>query len=58
MYGEDDIQVQLMFYSIFAVLDLPCSGPMETRSVVKLYKPSLRPILYVAPSQMCWGKCP
>ena len=31
-YGEDDIQVQLMFYSTFEVLDLPSSQacPMET----------------------------
>ena len=49
MYGEDDIAVQLMFYSTFEVLDLPGSGPMETCRVVKLYEPSPTPILYVGP---------
>ena len=44
-YGEDDIQVQLMFYSTFEVLDLPGSGLMETRHVVKLCEPSPTPIL-------------
>ena len=39
--------VQLMFYSTFEVLDLPSSGLMETRGVVKLYEPSLTPIPYV-----------
>ena len=48
-YGEDDIQVQLMFYITFGVLDLPCSGLMETHRVVKLYEPSPTPILYVGP---------
>ena len=38
-----------MRYSTFKVLDLPCSGPMETRCVVKLYKPSPTPILYMGP---------
>ena len=38
-----------MFYSTFEVLDPPCSGPMETRRVVKLYKLSPTPILCVGP---------
>ena len=46
-YGKDDIQVQLMLYSTFEVLDLLRSGLMETRRVVKLYEPSPTPILYV-----------
>ena len=42
-YGEDDIQVQWMFDSTFEVLDLPGSGPMETRRVVKLCEPAPQP---------------
>ena len=57
-YGEDDIQVQLMRYSTFKVLDLPCSGPMETRCVVKLYKPSPTPILHVGPVSDLLGRVP
>ena len=38
------------------VLELPRSGPMETRCVVKLYE--LAPIHLWAPSQMCQGECP
>ena len=52
-YCKDNIQVQFLFYSTFEVLDLLCSGLMETGCVVKLYKPSPMPILYGAPSQMC-----
>ena len=37
-YGEDDIAVQMMFYSFFEVLDLPCSGPMETSSRCEVVK--------------------
>ena len=60
-YGEDDIAVQLMFYSTFEKLVLPGSGPMETRRVVKLYKPSPIPILFVGPvsnAMMCWDEWP
>ena len=56
--SEDGLAVQLMFYSTFEVLDLPGSGPIETRRVVKLYEPSPTPILYVGPFQMYWGECP
>ena len=45
-YGQDDIAVQLMFYSTFEMLDRPGSGPMETLRVVKLYEPSPLPIHY------------
>jgi hypothetical protein len=30
IYGENDIQVALVFYSTFEQLDLPCSGPSRT----------------------------
>ena len=33
-YGKDDIQVQLMLYSTFEMLDLPGSGPTETHRIV------------------------
>ena len=58
-YGEDDTAVQSLFYSTFEVLDLPGSGPLETRRVMRLYKPSLTPILYVGPiSNECpWCPC-
>ena len=59
-FGEDNIAVQLMFYSTFEVLDLPGSGSMETRSVVNsevvLALSNAHPLW--APSQMCWGQCP
>ena len=42
--------MQLMFYSTFEVVELPGSGPMETRRVVKLYEPSPTPILYLDPA--------
>ena len=45
-YGTNDIQVQLVFCSIFVPVDLPWGGPMEAVGVQKLYKPSPRPILY------------
>ena len=50
-YGEDDTAVQFMIYSTFQLQSAgpACSGPMETSHVVKLYKPSPTPILYVGP---------
>ena len=57
-YGEDDIQVHLMFYSTFQVLELPGSGPTETRRVVKLYKPFSTPILYVGTVSNLLGRVP
>ena len=49
-----------MFYSTFEKLDsdLPSSGPMETRCVVKLYEPSPTPILYVGPVSNVLGRVP
>ena len=47
-----------MFYSIFEVLELLCSGPIETRRVVKLYGPSPTPILYVGPVSNVLGRVP
>ena len=59
-YGEDDIQVQLTFYSTFEVLDLPCSGlmEMETRCIVKLYTPSPTHILFEGPVSNVLGLVP
>ena len=34
-YGEDNIQVALVFYSTFKQLDLPSSGPMDKGDVQK-----------------------
>jgi hypothetical protein len=36
-YGEDYIQVALLFYSTFKQLDLPGSGQMDKRDVQKYY---------------------
>jgi hypothetical protein len=54
-YGEDDIQVALVFYSIFEQLDLPCSGPMDKRDVQKYYKLRAHPNTYAlrGPSFQC-----
>ena len=49
MYGADDIRVELVFYSTFKPLDLPCSCPTETQGVSKFYEPSPTAILYVGP---------
>ena len=57
-YGENDIAVQLMFYSTFEVLDLLGSDPMETRRVVKLYEHSPTPILYAGPVSNVLGQVP
>jgi hypothetical protein len=37
-YGEDDIQVALVFYSTFEQLDLPGSGPMDKQNIQKYYE--------------------
>jgi hypothetical protein len=34
-YGEDDIQVALVFYSTFKQLGLPGSGPMDKRDMLQ-----------------------
>ena len=54
-------------YSTFEVLDLPSSGSIETRHVVKLYESSPTPIPYVGPVSnvqglvplfLCWTSTP
>jgi hypothetical protein len=59
-YGEDKIQVALVFYSTFGQLDLPGSGPVDRRDVQKYYKPTQTPTLYVgtpiaAENDMDWA---
>ena len=46
-YGEDDIQVALVFYSTFEQQDLPGSGRMDKRDVQDYYEPTPTPTLYV-----------
>ena len=60
MYCQDDVQVQLVFYSTFEPMVLPMGGPMDDMGVQKLYTlaPSPTPILSVASPPMCWGSCP
>ena len=45
-YCQDDIQVQLVFYSTFKPMVLPGGGPMEAMGVQKLYEPSPTPNFY------------
>jgi hypothetical protein len=59
-YGEDYIQVVLVFYSTFDQVDLPSSGPMDWRDVHKYCEPTLTPTLYVgtlvtAENDMDWA---
>jgi hypothetical protein len=59
-YGEDNIQVALVFYNTFEQLDLPGSGPMDWLDVQKYYKPTPAPILHVgtpvaAENDMDWA---
>jgi hypothetical protein len=49
--GPDDVEVQLVFFSTFQVLDLPAQGPMD-HATTKLYKPSPSPTLFVAPCKL------
>ena len=58
IYGEDDIQVALVFYSTFEQLDLPGSGPMDKRDVQKYYKPTPTPTLYVGQVSNVLGRVP
>jgi hypothetical protein len=46
-YGEDEIQVALVFYSTFEQLDLPGSGPMDKWDVQKYYEPTPATTFYV-----------
>jgi hypothetical protein len=57
-YGEDDISVELVFFSTFEELALPGSGPMESSGVQKYYEPSPTPILYVGPVANVLGRVP
>ena len=57
-YGPDDIRVDLMFFSTFEDLDLPGSGPMESKGIRKFYDPSPTPILYVGPISNVLGRVP
>ena len=57
-YGPDDIRADLVLFSTFEDLDLPGSGPMETRGVTKYYEPSPTPILYVGPISNVLGRVP
>jgi hypothetical protein len=47
-YGPDDLLYYLVFLSNFEELTLPIKGPMEDAGVIKLYKPTPTPCLYVA----------
>ena len=57
-YGEDDFRVELVFYSTFEPLDLPCSGPMEAQGMPKFYEPLPTPVLYGGQFSMFGGACP
>jgi hypothetical protein len=53
--GPDNIRVDLVFFSTFEDLDLPGSGPMESKGIRKFYDPSPTPILCVGPiSNVLW----
>ena len=56
--GPDDIECTLVFFSTFEELTLPFKGPMEDAGVVKLYKPSPTPCLYVGPAELMVGRVP
>jgi hypothetical protein len=56
--GQDDKTYSFVFFSTFAVLDLPIKGPMEDAGVTKLYEPSPTPCLYVAPAANMAGRVP
>ena len=57
-YCQDEIQVQLVFYSTFEPMVLPIGGPMDAMGVQKLYAPSLTPILYVGLVADVLGRVP
>ena len=48
----------LAFFSTFEDLDLPGSGPMESKCIRKFYDPSPTPILYVGPISNVLGRVP
>ena len=52
----DDLRYILVFFSTFEVLELPIKGPMEDAVVIKLYKPSRTPCLYITLAQNIVGR--
>ena len=54
----DDLLLNLVFFNNFEELNLPIKGPMEDSGVIKLYKPSPTPCLYVAPAENMVGRVP
>jgi hypothetical protein len=55
-FMPDDLLHELVFFNTFEELNLPTQGPMENSGVVKLYKPSPTPCLYVAPAENMVGR--
>ena len=51
----DDLFRELVFFNTFDELLLPIKGAMEDAGVIKLYKPSPTPCLYVAPAENMVG---
>ena len=54
----DDMMRELVFFNTFEELKLPIKGPMEDAEVIKLYKPSPTPCLYVALAENMVGRVP
>ncbi len=54
----DDLLCELLFFNTFEELKLLIKGPMEDAEVIKLYKPSPTPCLYVAPAENMVGRVP
>ena len=54
----DDLLHKLVFFNTFEELNLPIKGPMEDSGVVKLYKPSPTPCLYIVPAENMVGRVP
>jgi hypothetical protein len=57
-FMPDDLLRELVFFNTFEELNLPIKGPMEDSVVVKLYKPSPNPCLYVATAENMVGRVP
>jgi hypothetical protein len=58
-FTPDDLLLDLVFFNTFEEeRKLPITGPMEDSGVVKLYKPSPTPCLYVAPVENMVGRVP
>ena len=57
-YGPDGLSYYLVFFSTFEELTLPIKGPMEDAGVIKLYKPTPTPCLYVAMAENMVGRVP